>query len=696
LRESLQQQTATADVLKVISRSTFDLQTVLDTLIESAVRLCEADMGQIARPNEAGFFRIQAHYGYTPELKEEMERISFKPGHESVTGRALLERATVQILDAQTDPEYKLSELQRLGGYRSLIGAPLLREGTPIGVFGLSRHSVRPFSDKQMTLLTTFADQAVIAIENARLFDEVQARTRELSQSVEELRALGEVSQAVNSTVDLETVLNTIVAKATQLSGTEAGAIYVFDQAVQEFQLRATYGMDDAIIREIRDRRIHIGDTLVGEAVQQRIPIQIPDIQDDPNPLVPDVIVRAGFRALLIVPLLGADRIVGALVVRRKRPGEFPKHAVDLLQTFAAQSVLAIQNARLFEEVQAKTRDLTEAVTYQTGSSNILSVIASSPTDVAPALKAIVESACEICDANDAVVFLKDGGDLVFSAHHGPIPIDLERWPINRKWITGRAVVDKAPQHIHDLLGPEGDDFPEARELARHQGQRTVLSVPLLQEGEAIGVISLRRIEVQPFNDKQIELLKSFADQAVIAISNVRLFEQVQERTRELSRSLNDLRTAQDRLVQTEKLASLGQLTAGIAHEIKNPLNFVNNFSAVSVELIDEMQETLEGMQLDEDRRTEMNQLAETLRGNLDKVVQHGKRADAIVKNMLLHSRQGSGEHRPVDVNALVEESLNLAYHGARAEKQGFNITLKRSFDPTLVRSTCFPRKSQG
>jgi signal transduction histidine kinase len=294
-------------------------------------------------------------------------------------------------------------------------------------------------------------------------------------------------------------------------------------------------------------------------------------------------------------------------------------------------------------------------------------------------------------------VVLKDGDDLRFSAHHGPIPINIEKWPISRNWTAGRAFVDQRPVHLHDLLSDEGDDFPDGRELSRIAGLpgsvRTILSVPLLREKESIGAILLRRTDVQPFSEKQIALLQTFADQAVIAIGNVRLFEQVQERTKELSKSLDELRTAQDRLVQTEKLASLGQLTAGIAHEIKNPLNFVNNFSAVSVDLIDEMQETLADMRLDEDKRTEMNQLAETLRGNLEKVVQHGKRADAIVKNMLLHSRQGSGEHRPVDVNALVEESLNLAYHGARAEKPGFNITLKRSFDPDAGEIDVFPQE---
>ena len=391
--------------------------------------------------------------------------------------------------------------------------------------------------------------------------------------------------------------------------------------------------------------------------------------------------------------MLRAGVPIGFFSLTRSVVQPFTARQIELVETFADQAVIAIENARLFDEVQAKTRDLSEALVYQTGSSNILKVIASSPTDVAPALKAIVESACEICDANDAVVFLKDGGDLVFSAHHGSIPINLERWPINRKWITGRAVVDKAPQHIHDLLGPEGDDFPEARELQRNQGQRTVLSVPLLQEGEAIGAISLRRIEVQPFNDKQIELLKSFADQAVIAISNVRLFEQVQERTRELSRSLNDLRTAQDRLIQTEKLASLGQLTAGIAHEIKNPLNFVNNFSALSADLVGEMNDVLAEAPLDRKSRGELDELARMLKSNLEKVVHHGKRADSIVKNMLLHSREGSGEHRLADINALVDESLNLAYHGARAEKPNFNVTMQRSFDPTVGIADVYPQE---
>ena len=350
----------------------------------------------------------------------------------------------------------------------------------------------------------------MIAIENTRLLNELRQRTDELGRSVEELRALGEVSQAVNSTLDLETVLSTIVAKAVQLSGTEAGAIYVFDDRQREFHLRATYGMDQELIDALTQRHIGLDEPNITPAFLAGEPIQVPDLREAVSSAANDIVLRAGFRALLIAPLLRGEEIVGMLVVRRRTPGAFPQNTVDLMKTFAAQSAVAIENARLFQNVET---------------------------------------------------------------------------------------------------------------------------------------------------------------------------------------SLEDLRTAQDRLVQTEKLASLGQLTAGIAHEIKNPLNFVNNFSAVSVELIDELREALGGVHLDSKLRAEISEIADTLQGNLDKVVQHGKRADAIVKNMLLHSRQGSGEHRPVDINALVDESLNLAYHGARAEKQGFNITLERSFDPAAGEVDLFPQE---
>ncbi len=354
-----------------------------------------------------------------------------------------------------------------------------------------------------------------------------------------------------------------------------------------------------------------------------------------------------------------------------------------------------IQEAQetLESKVEARTSDLNEALRHQTGTGKILQVIAASPTDIMPVLQAVAESACDVCDANDCAVLLKQGGDLLFSAHHGPIPIGLDKWPINRNWTAGRAVIDQMTVHVHDLQGPEGEEFPEGRELSIKMGHRTIASVPLLREGESIGAMVVRRKEAQPFTDKQLALLQTFADQSIIAINNVHLFEEVQARTRDLSNSLENLRTTQDRLVQTEKLASLGQLTAGIAHEIKNPLNFVNNFAALSGELLDELDQALEPLDLDAAVRDEVSELTGMLKGNLAKVVQHGKRADSIVKNMLLHSREGAGDHRAVDINAIAEESLNLAYHGARAEKPGFNISLDKKFDPAAGEVDLYPQE---
>jgi signal transduction histidine kinase len=247
---------------------------------------------------------------------------------------------------------------------------------------------------------------------------------------------------------------------------------------------------------------------------------------------------------------------------------------------------------------------------------------------------------------------------------------------------------------VAETIDIEADDEPEdSKKIGRARGYRSRILVPLKGDSGVIGSISVTRTEPGAFAPKDRELLQTFADQAVIAIQNVELFEQVQERTRELSKSLDDLRTAQDRLIQTEKLASLGQLTAGIAHEIKNPLNFVNNFAALSAELSDELKDTLEPAVLDETIRAEVNELTGLLKENLGKVVQHGKRADSIVKNMLLHSREGSGERRCADINALVGESLNLAYHGARAEKPGFTITLKHDLDPNAGALHVYPQE---
>jgi GAF domain-containing protein len=300
LRESLQQQTATADVLKVISRSTFDLKTILTTLIESAARLCEADIGTIARPIEGGRYQFEATYGQSAALTDVLTKSPLTIGKGSVTGRAALNRTTVHILDAQTDADYELHEAQKIGDYHTMLGVPLLREGNLVGVLGLARKKVRAFTDKQIELVTTFADQAVIAIENVRLFEEVQARTRQLAQSVDELRALGDVSQAVNSTLDLATVLSTIVSRAVQLSGTEAGAIYEFDEQQRELHLRSTFGMSEELITALRDQHIGLGEPIVELAVTHREPVQVEDLATSPRTPAQDVIARAGFRALLV------------------------------------------------------------------------------------------------------------------------------------------------------------------------------------------------------------------------------------------------------------------------------------------------------------------------------------------------------------------------------------------------------------
>jgi signal transduction histidine kinase len=346
------------------------------------------------------------------------------------------------------------------------------------------------------------------------------------------------------------------------------------------------------------------------------------------------------------------------------------------------------------DRLDVLTRELHEAREQQSATVDILRVISTSHGDLEPVFHAILEKATRICAAKFGTLFLYDGKAFHFAADVGApreyVEFQTRRGPFQT---TPGSQLDKALQTKRVTHTADCSAEPVIGRSGRLGGARSSLCVPMLKDGALIGAILIYRHEVWPFNERQIALLENFASQAVIAIENVRLFEDVQARTRELAKSLEDLRTAQERLVQTEKLASLGQLTAGIAHEIKNPLNFVNNFSALSAELIDELQEALKKPQVNEKVGADIAELMSMLRSNLDKVVLHGKRADSIVKNMLLHSRQGSGEHRPTDVNAIVEEGLNLAYHGARAEKQGFNITLKRSFDPNAGQVDVFPQE---
>jgi signal transduction histidine kinase len=340
-------------------------------------------------------------------------------------------------------------------------------------------------------------------------------------------------------------------------------------------------------------------------------------------------------------------------------------------------------------------RRLHESFAQQAATADVLKVISRSTFDLQMVLDTLVISAARLCDADRACIFQKKGDVYRWVSNFGFSPeliayADKHPFTAGTYSTTSRVALEGKPIHNPDVLA---DPNYRASEYQRLGNYRTMLGIPLLREGAPIGVFILTRQQVRPFADRQIELVTSFADQAVIAIENVRLFDEVQARTRELAASLDDLRAAQDRLVQTEKLASLGQLTAGIAHEIKNPLNFVNNFSALSAELIGEMSDVLAKTSLDTTTREELDELARMLKGNLEKVVQHGKRADSIVKNMLLHSREGSGDHRPADINAIVDESLNLAYHGARAEKADFSIALQRDLDPSVGMAEVYPQE---
>ena len=697
LRESLQQQTATSDVLKVISSSPGELGPVFSAMLENAVRICSAKFGNLWL-REGNNFRIGATHGAPPAYAEARRHQPVVYGSPINPLSRIIETKKLQhIIDFRTERAYIERDpgavvMVEAAGARTVLLVPMLKENEPIGVVAIYRQDVLPFTDRQIELVENFAEQAVIAIENARLLSELQQRTDDLSVSLEQQTATSEVLGVISSSPgELTPVFNSMLVNATRICGAKFGILFLTEG--DGFRSVAMQGLPPALAEERRREPVIYpdpNDPLRRLANTKQI-VHIADLRQEKGyikgyPPLRAVVDAGGGRTLLIVPMLRDNALVGAFAIYRQEVLPFTDKQIELVQNFAAQAVIAIENTRLLSE-------LRESLQQQTATAEVLNVISRSKFDLDPILQSVVDTAAPLCRADTAVIFRLDDGIYRFATGYcvDPKYIEIERAnPITPGpgTVVGRAAVRREAVQIVDAMNDPLYDRKQDAEIGQ---VRSMIGVPLMREGEPIGVIALARRRVEPFSDREIELVSTFADQAAIAIENVRLFESVEARTRELAKSLEDLRSTQDRLVQTQKLASLGQLTAGIAHEIKNPLNFVNNFSGVSAELIDELQDTLKGP-LDDKARAEISELTDTLRGNLDKIVQHGKRADSIVKNMLLHSREGSGEHRLVDINALVEEGLNLAYHGARAEKQNFNVTLQRSFDPAAGQADVFPQ----
>jgi GAF domain-containing protein len=642
LEESLEYQTATSDVLQVISRSTFDLQPVLDTLVQTAAGLCSADMGLISGREEAGM-RVTATFSTTPEYETFIRGRLLPLTRGSLTGRVFVERTAVQIPDLTADPEFTVTETVTLGKMRTALGVPLMREGEVIGAISLARQRVEPFTQRQLELVRTFADQAVIAIENTRLITE----TRE---ALEQQQAMAEILQEINrSPGNLQPVFDILLNKAMQLCGAAFGIMRV-EGPDQFSRIVSAHGVPPEFTEFSRRYPVpprHRGNAARlrgGEAVVHDLDLKDNDLYWTGDPQRRALVDLAGARTSLAVALRKDRQYLGAIQVYRQEVRAFAEKEIALLESFAAQAVIAMDNARLLDEIRQRQAELR--VTFD--------------------------------NMGDGVAMF-DG------------ELRLAAWNLNF-------------QRILELPDPLLAERPRVEEFVRY----------LATHGE-FGVVDLEA-EVRRLTERvgtQWSAERVRPDGRVIEVRSnpvpgggvVLIYSDVTERKRAeaeiraardtAEKALQELQTTQASLVHAQKMAALGQLTAGIAHEIKNPLNFVNNFAELSGELLVELKETTAPAvaALGDDERAAVDEVVEMLRGNLDKIAEHGKRADGIVKSMLEHSRGVSGERRVVDLNALIEEALNLAYHGARAQDASFNITLERDFDRGLVPTELAPQE---
>jgi signal transduction histidine kinase/putative methionine-R-sulfoxide reductase with GAF domain len=572
LTGTLARQTATGEVLRAISRAQTDAQPVFDIIAASAVRLCNAAYCSVCL-YDGEWIRMAAIQNVDPSRAEMLQRVfPLRVDDGTLPGRVIRTRAVMQIPDVAADPDYRLKQEIQAMGFRSLLAVPLLRDGEPIGTVNVGRIEPGPFSSTQIELLQTFADQAVIAIENVRLFTELEERTQELTRSVEELRALGEVGQAVSGSLDIQSVLASIVSHAVELSHTDAGTIYEFDETAQVFVPQANYGMTDELIETLRQTHIGIGigESGIGQAAATRTAVQIADLESRPGyPLA--FMVRAGFRALLAVPLLREDRVIGGLVVRRKTAGAFPQTVVDLLQTFATQSVIAIQNARLFREIDEKSRALEELSRNQEQLSR-LSTALQEPLSLTEQLTRVLDAARQVVGLDHLYIWTPSpsADGLMVSAGAGLTERDAQALvgltiPFGEAGALAAVYNDGEPR-VYNEANPVPQQYrirPPYSTIAALRLKAFLVS-PMIARGRTVGVLSAdNRVSRTPIRAHTVDLLHSFAAQAAVAVENARLFQEIQEKSRELE------------LASKHK----SQFLANMSHELRTPMNAVLGYT---------------------------------------------------------------------------------------------------------------------